>query len=310
MKAYLKLLLILIIPMALAMGYAFSTFEIGKDDYVLEKADLPGLKRMFPWLLSDAKPISPVPASPLPPSPSPVAADTVPPALPDSALLPVVAGSRRAAADSLPVADDSPSAEDTSRTIKVHQPDMSKYRIMIFGDSMLEWLAKRLCDYALENDYDLSSIIWYSSSTKLWATTDTLQYFLDRIRPDYVMLCLGGNELFVRDLPKREKYIDTIVRRIGDRPFLWIGPPNWKKDTGINDLIRQRVGEGRFFDSRELELDRAEDNMHPTRSAAALWMDTIASWLNGSEPMHPLKMDRPTQARRRVYHKYMLRPPQ
>ena len=181
---------------------------------------------------------------------------------------------------------------------------------MIFGDSMLEWLAKRLCDYTLENGYDLSSIIWYSSSTKLWATTDTLQYFLDRIQPDYVMLCLGGNELFVRDLSKREKYIDTIVKRIGDRPFLWIGPPNWKKDTGINDLIRQRVGEGRFFDSRELELDRAEDNMHPTRSAAALWMDTIAVWLSSSKARHPLKMDRPTQSRRRVYHQYMLRPPQ
>jgi lysophospholipase L1-like esterase len=190
-----------------------------------------------------------------------------------------------------------------------HKPDFSKYRIMIFGDSMLEWLAKRLCDYSLENGYDLSSIIWYSSSTKLWATTDTLQYFLDRIQPDYVMLCLGGNELFVRDLSKREKYIDAIVKRIGDRPFLWIGPPNWKKDTGINDLILQRVGEGRFFDSRELELDRAEDNMHPTRSAAALWMDTIAVWLSSSKARHPLKMDRPTQSRRRVYHQYMLRPP-
>ena len=180
---------------------------------------------------------------------------------------------------------------------------------MIFGDSMLEWLAKRLCDYSLENGYDLSSIIWYSSSTKLWATTDTLQYFLDRIQPDYVMLCLGGNELFVRDLSKREKYIATIVEHIGDRPFLWIGPPNWKKDTGINDLISKGVGEGRFFDSRNLELERAEDNMHPTRSAAALWMDTIASWLNSSAARHPLKMDRPTHSRQRVYHQYMLRPP-
>ena len=207
--------------------------------------------------------------------------------------------------DSLPT----PTEEASPQEIKVHKPDLNKYRIMIFGDSMLEWLAKRLCDYTLENGYDLSSIIWYSSSTKLWATTDTLQYFLDRIQPDYAMLCLGGNELFVRDLSKREKYIDAIVKRIGERPFLWIGPPNWKKDTGINDLILQRVGEGRFFDSRELELDRADDNMHPTRSAAALWMDTIAVWLSSSQARHPLKMDRPTQTRRRVYHQYMLRPP-
>jgi lysophospholipase L1-like esterase len=279
--------------MALVVGYALSSLEIGSGDVMLEKADLSGVKRLFPMLFAESDETLPPSSASIVPIDTIAPTDTLAPA--DTILQ-----------DSLPI----PPKEDSPKEIKVHKPDLKKYRIMIFGDSMLEWLAKRLCDYTLENGYDLSSIIWYSSSTKLWATTDTLQYFLDRIQPDYVMLCLGGNELFVRDLSKREKYIDTIVKRIGDRPFVWIGPPNWKKDTGINDLILQRVGDGRFFDSRELELDRAEDNMHPTRSAAALWMDTIAVWLSSSKARHPLKMDRPTQSRRRVYHQYMLRPPQ
>ncbi len=282
--------------MALVVGYALSSLEIGSGDVMLEKADLSGIRRVFPMFFAESDE-----TPPSSPTPHIVPIDTIAPI----ALIDTIAPTDTIPQDSLPTPDE----EAPPQEIKVHEPDLSKYRIMIFGDSMLEWFAKRLCDYTLENGYDLSSIIWYSSSTKLWATTDTLQYFLDRIRPDYVMLCLGSNELFVRDLSKREKYIDTIVQRIGERPFLWIGPPNWKMDTGINDLIRQRVGEGRFFDSRGLELDRAEDNMHPTRSAAALWMDTVASWLSGSEARHPLKLNRPTQSRRRVYHQYMLRPP-
>ena len=299
MRSYAKILLLLLIPMALVVGYALSSLEIGSGDVMLEKADLSGVRRLFPMFFAELD-------ETLPPSSAPIVSiDTI---VPIDIIAPIdtIVSTDITTQDSLPT----PPEEEPIKEIKVHKPDFNKYRIMIFGDSMLEWLAKRLCDYSLENGYDLSSIIWYSSSTKLWATTDTLQYFLDRIQPDYVMLCLGGNELFVRDLSKREKYIDAIVKRIGDRPFLWIGPPNWKKDTGINDLILQRVGEGRFFDSRELELDRAEDNMHPTRSAAALWMDTIAVWLSSSKARHPLKMDRPTQSRRRVYHQYMLRPPQ
>ena len=281
--------------MALVMGYALSSLEIGSGDVMLEKADLSGVKWLFPMFFPESDEASPSPDLIVP-------IDTIVPiASTDSTTQPPPLTTQ----DSLPT----PPEEEPIKEIKVHKPDLTKYRIMIFGDSMLEWLAKRLCDYTLENGYDLSSIIWYSSSTKLWATTDTLQYFLNRIKPDYVILCLGSNELFVRDLAKREKYIATIVERIGDRPFLWIGPPNWKKDTGIIDLIRKGVGEGRFFDSSDLELDRAEDNMHPSRSAAALWMDTIANWLNSSAARHPLKMDRPTQTRRRVYHQYMLRPP-
>jgi len=307
MKSYAKIILILLIPLLLVIGYALSSFEIGSGDYMLEKADLSSVERSFPMLfVEDEEPVKPKPSI----DDSTVIADSLVRVEADSPVARVADSLQlKTIADTLQqkVKD---SIAEANKPIRVAKPDLSKYRILIFGDSMLEWLAKRLCDYTMENGYDLSSIVWYSSSTKLWATTDTLEYFLNRIQPDYVILCLGANELFVRDLSKREKYITTIIEKIGNRPFFWIGPPNWKKDTGINDLICSKVGQGRFFDSRNLELDRAEDNMHPTRSAAAQWMDSIAVWMNSTEATHPLQMNRPQQKHRRKYHQYMLKPPQ
>ncbi len=299
MKSYFKIILILLIPLLLIMGYALSSLEIGSGDMMLEKADLSGLEQILPLFFTENED-SVVPI--------PVRADSLPRA--DSLAIAEADSLAAHVADSIQQNRIADSIARARKPIRVAISDSSKFHILIFGDSMLEWLAKRLCDYTIENGYDLSSIIWYSSSTKLWATSDTLKYFIDRIKPDYVILCLGANELFVRDIPKREKYITSLVEQIGPRPFFWIGPPNWKKDTGINDLICQKVGEGRFFDSRNLDLERADDNMHPTRDGAAMWMDTIAVWMSSSKAMHPLQMNVPSVRRRRVYHQYVLAPPQ
>jgi len=307
MKSYAKIILILLIPLTLVIGYALSSLEIGSGDWMLEKADLSEVERMFPILFAEDEDPEALAAARadsvrMADSLAHIEAERLAARMTDSL-------QQRMQADSLRRLKEQDSISQANKPIRVAKPDLSKFRVLILGDSMLEWLAKRLCDYTMENGYDLSSIVWYSSSTKLWATTDTLDYFLDRIQPDYVILCLGANELFVRDLPKREKYITTIMEKLGSRPFFWIGPPNWKKDTGINDLICSKVGKGRFFDSRNLELERAEDNMHPTRYAAAKWMDTIAVWMNSPEAAHPLLMNRPQKWRHRRYHHYILKPP-
>lgn len=304
MKPFVKIIVLLAIPLTLVVCYSFSSIEIGNGDFQLEKADLSMFRRYFPTFSveksyedSIAEVASRMPTDCWP------RIDTLPPYSEDD-LAPEIEE-----ADAVPNVVSSESiAIAESKPIRVAVPDSTKFRIMIFGDSMLEWLSKRLCDYAMENGYDLSSVMWYSSSTKLWAETDTLQYFLDRIKPDYIMLCLGSNELFVRDLAKREKYIAKIVQRISDKPFVWISPPNWKPDTGINELIIHAVGTNCYFDSRNLELERASDNAHPTRTAAALWADTIVSWLRSSSPRYPLPMNRPTEQRPRKYHQYVLKP--
>lgn len=299
MKPYIKLILLLALPLALALGYAFSSSNIGVGSFSFEKADFSGLRRLCPWLSESQTDSIADAAAHMPtdcwPRLDTLSGDTV----------------SKAEIDADSLIQDSSALQhvaEAPKPIRVSPPDSTKFRIMIFGDSMLEWLSKRLCDYSMENGYDLTSVMWYSSSTKLWAETDTLEYFLNRIKPDYILLCLGSNELFVRDLPKREAYISTIVSKISHRPFVWISPPNWKPDTGINELIIKAVGQDRYFDSRNLELERSSDHAHPTRDAAALWADTIASWLSGPKVRKPLAMNRPTENRARKYHQYVLMP--
>lgn len=275
MKPYAKLLLLILIPMMLVMGYAMSSFELGTGDYVLQKADLSGVGQLFLGFIDSRESV-------------------------------FVDSIQRA--DSLARVKRDSLAQVEADSLARQRAIPSDAHILMIGDSMLEGLIRRMDDYTTENGYQLSGVIWYSSTTHIWAITDTLEYYLDSIQPDYVMLCLGANELFVRDLPKREQYISTIIGKLGTRPFVWIGPPNWTRDTGINDLIGSMVGEDRFFDSRNLELERAEDRIHPTRWAAAQWMDSIALWMNGPKVRHPLPMHRPEKRHRGNFQLYLLKP--
>lgn len=170
--------------------------------------------------------------------------------------------------------------------------DTASQRILLFGDSMVEGLSVRMRNYAAENRHELLNVIWYSSSTKVWAQQDTLEYYIKTFEPTYVMLCLGGNELFVHDLDKREEWIQTIIRKIGYRPFVWIGPPNWKEDTGINDLIKENVGTKRYFPSKRLTFERKEDGAHPTLVSSIQWMDSVAVWVADSAA-YRIRMDFP-----------------
>lgn len=171
--------------------------------------------------------------------------------------------------------------------------DSSAHSILIIGDSMLEGLNPRLAAYARANGHTLNSVIWYSSQSEYWGSCDTLKVFLRRFNPSYIFISLGGNELFVRDIEaKREKYIKNILAQIGDIPYLWIGPPNWKPDTGINDLIARNVKPGCFFLSNGMTFERGKDGAHPTAESAAQWLDSVARWMP-KNAAHPILMERP-----------------
>ena len=194
-------------------------------------------------------------------------------------------------------------------TVAVAKPDTTSHNILIFGDSMLEGLTRRLAAYADENGHTLNSVIWYSSSTKVWAEGDTLRKFIKKYHPSYIFISLGGNELFIRDIAQsREKYVRKILKEIGDIPYIWIGPPNWKKDTCINDLIASCTAPGCFFLSNGMHFDRQKDGAHPTYESAALWVDSIARWMP-LHAAHPIKMKKPTKATGRAASQVMLTPP-
>lgn len=159
----------------------------------------------------------------------------------------------------------------------VHTP-VGVERVLLLGDSQLEGLKDPVNLYCARNKHNLvASVIWYGSSTKNWALTDTLQYYIDVYKPTTILFAIGLNELFVRDLESRAKYIKTIVAIFEKNKvkYSWIGPAAWTKDKGVVAVMQREVGE-RFFPSHTIEMQRASDGRHPSRNAAKTWFALVA----------------------------------
>ncbi len=178
------------------------------------------------------------------------------------------------------------------------QIDTSKQRILLIGDSMLEKFRYAMRDYCDYNGHELYVVIWYSAQSKWYGESDTLRYFINKFKPTYIFLVLGANELFVRDIKtRRAKYVQKIVKTMEGIPFVWVGPPNWKKDSGINDLIARFAGPKRYFPTYKISLNnpyftRYKDGAHPRPQAARLWMDSLAVWVM-TQSAHPIKLYKP-----------------
>ena len=81
-------------------------------------------------------------------------------------------------------------------------------------------------------------------------------------------LMLGWSCLSVR-MP----YVRKILSVIDTVPYVWIGPPNWNEDTGINDMLARVCRRGSFFRSEGMTFERKKDKIHPTRKASELWAE-------------------------------------
>lgn len=183
--------------------------------------------------------------------------------------------------------------------VKKAPMDTTAKTILFIGDSMLEGLGPRLAAYAKENGHTLVDVIWYSSTTEIWGKSTRLKENIETFHPDYIFVCLGANELFVSDIKrKRQKYLDNMLAQIGSIPYVWIGPPNWKPDTGINDMLQEACAPGTFYLSNGQHFDRAKDGAHPTYASAAAWCDRVCKWVM-TESAHPIRLNKPKAAKGR-----------
>jgi hypothetical protein len=186
--------------------------------------------------------------------------------------------------------------------------DTTVKTILLFGDSMLEGLSPRLAAYCEKNGYSLYTVIWYSSTSASWGSTERLASYIRRVKPDYIFACLGANELFVANIKtKRQKYVQRIIKTIGDIPFVWIGPPNWKDDTGINDLIAANAPKGCYFKTKGMTFDRKRDGAHPTAESAYKWVDSVARWMPQNSA-HPIRFELPDKKTARPKRMYIHQP--
>jgi hypothetical protein len=186
--------------------------------------------------------------------------------------------------------------------------DNSPQRILLIGDSMAYFLMRRLAEYAQFNKHDFKAVAWVSASVKWFAQTDTLDYFLNEYQPTFVLFVIGANELYISDYGKKHgAYIKSIESKLKGHKSLWIGPPNWKPDKGINDYLLADLGVDRFFLSKKLTFKhKAGDVSHPTRASAAQWVDSLVYWIE-NQSAFPVKLDKPLDKTETDidYHKIM-----
>jgi hypothetical protein len=151
-------------------------------------------------------------------------------------------------------------------------------KILLVGDSQLEAMRNPFYNYVTINKHTLAAtVLWYGSSSKQWANTDTLNYYIKKYNPTMVVLVLGLNELFVNDFDQRRKNLQKIKNQLTKAGInhYWIGPAAWKKDLGITGIMQEEWG-NKFYPSHKLVLGRAKDNRHPSNDAAWVWMSAVA----------------------------------
>lgn len=190
-------------------------------------------------------------------------------------------------------------AEELTVKKEKAEVDSSSQKILLIGDSMLEQFRWRLRDYVEKNNHEMKSVIWYSSQSEWYGKSDTLSYYINLYEPTYVILVLGANELFVSDIiTKRSSYVKRVIEQIDTIPYVWVGPPNWKDDTGINQLILRHAGPQNYFPSYEMTqtplFKRYKDGAHPKPESAAKWVDSVAVWIM-NDSNNPILLEFPEE---------------
>ena len=179
--------------------------------------------------------------------------------------------------------------------ISLEQSTALQHRLLVIGDDQLQGIGPILYNYAYATGYTIFTSIWVESTTKKWAFSSDLRQLIKKVKPTFVIVCLGTHDLAGGDIPTRTQAVKTIMEDIGDIPFVWIGPVEVKtisEDPGVVPMLRKTVGEDRFYDSYNLRLAR-EDEIHPTAEACQKWVDSFVEWLGSTETALPIHFDTP-----------------
>lgn len=202
------------------------------------------------------------------------------------------------AEDSIAAADSI--VEQAGEKQTVQEPDTTVKSVLLFGDSMTILVANRMGAYGKKNGYKVAAITWDASNSVGWSSADTLEKYIDKYNPDFLMVVLGSNELFLQNFDARRPSVEKLVKKMGDIPFVWIGPPNWQEDKGFNAMMERTLPKGTFFKSEGIELQRGPDHIHPTPAAGAIWTDSIMRWMPKSA--HPILAELPDTTMKNGVH--------
>ena len=115
-----------------------------------------------------------------------------------------------------------------------------------------------------------------------WAFGSVLRKALSNYNPDLVLITLGANEVEVPAPEQRAKPVQRLVQSLGDRPWVWILPPLWKKVTGVMQVIYDNAKPCQVLDSTAIvpSLPRGPDPHPPEhRRSPDLGHHAVFDWL-------------------------------
>ena len=165
------------------------------------------------------------------------------------------------------------------------EPAALAKRVLHVGDSMVPLVGNYLRPVFEKRGASYAMVSTHSSSTRTWAADDKLDAALKEHAPELVLISLGSNELFDKDLAAIGDAVRAIVERVGDRACLWIAPPAWAKDFGFAEVVRKNASPCRYFDSTKLKFTRQEDGRHPDWSSSYGWARQVYAALGGTDPL-------------------------
>ncbi len=190
-----------------------------------------------------------------------------------SALAPRDAGAAPGDASATSFPDAAP--QDTGASIAVPPPKVYR-KVVHTGDSMVGGgLCKALAPKFKAEGTRFVRDVWESASILEFDESDRMQTLMKKHDPDLVLITLGANDVFNKHPEFLAKHIASIAKKVGHRDCVWIGPPLWKGDAGLVEVLRTSSAPCRFYDSQGLVLARAGDHIHPTDKGGEVWADAF-----------------------------------
>lgn len=189
---------------------------------------------------------------------------------------------------------DTPFQKKIETTKPIHNTTYgTKRKILLMGDSEVEGMKFQFYRYCTWNRHQLlAAVTWFSGTDMAYANYDSIKTIIREQQPDYIFFIIGLNQIYQRKLEKSKKAVQQLVALFDTIPYCWIGPANYAPDLGINDLYQSMIPADRFFLSKDLILERADDKRHPNSQGYKVWMDTLAKWIE-TKSRWPIEMKKP-----------------
>ena len=194
-----------------------------------------------------------------------------------SSVPPVVRPPTKPTVEALQVA----TADDVTAPIEAPPPDPripvgKDTRLLVFGDSMVNtgiglFLKKRVERAGGHGETDSVA----SSTARIWNRNKRIEWLLEKTNPDVVVVVLGANEVFIPFPQATADEIKSIVKRLGGRKCVWVGPTVWKNQTGVVEVQRDNSGPCQYFDSQTVKLTRQPDGIHPDYEGGRDWAKAV-----------------------------------